>query len=208
MPQRRLDSLWGRSSYTSWTKASHPTQEDSGSRDDGRDIADPTGDWPAADGEANPWAASREGEAAMASAAPGADVAGPQASAAARAARGPAGPRPGDRAEPGWPQQLDWPRNGPLADFPRGSGAGDCLHRILEHVDYQQPMEAPENRLVSERELRRAGFGDQPLLPLLQGLEQMRRTPFGGDLGGWCLARLPRGQRLNEMAFDLSLELV
>ena len=30
----------------------------------------------------------------------------------------------------------------------------------------------------------------------------------GGELGGWNLAQLPRQQRLNEMAFDLSLELV
>jgi exodeoxyribonuclease V beta subunit len=69
-------------------------------------------------------------------------------------------------------------------------------------------MDARENRLVAERELRRGGFLDQPLEPLRQGLEQLRLTPFGGDLGAWCLARLPRGQRLNELAFDLTLDLV
>jgi exodeoxyribonuclease V beta subunit len=157
VPRRRLDSLWGRCSYTSWTQSRHGAAADpSGgdqARDEGRDTADPAGEWLGA-------------------------------------------------------TALAWPRSGPLAHFPRGSGAGDCLHRILEQVDYQQAMEAPENRQVAERELVRAGFADQPLEPLLEGLERLRHTPFGGDLGGWSLARLPRRERLNEMAFDLSLELV
>ena len=112
-----------------------------------------------------------------------------------------AAPQPGD-------QPLEWPRHGPLQSFPRGSGAGDCLHRILEQVEYQMAMDAPENRQIAERELLRAGYADQPLDPLLEGLERLRHTPFGGDLGGWNLAQLPKCQRLNEMGFDLSLELV
>ena len=30
-----------------------------------------------------------------------------------------------------------WPDQGPLADFPRGAVAGDCLHRILEQIPFQ-----------------------------------------------------------------------
>jgi exodeoxyribonuclease V beta subunit len=98
-----------------------------------------------------------------------------------------------------------WPENGPLADFPRGAAAGDCLHRILEGLDYSIPW---QQDLVGEQvgaELRRAGLASQPLEPLLAGLEQVRLTPFGGPLGGLRLADLAAGQWLNEMNFDLTL---
>ncbi|MFO0017116.1 MAG: UvrD-helicase domain-containing protein [Synechococcaceae cyanobacterium] len=253
VPRRRLDSLWGRSSYTSWTRDSHGAAEPASSgdegRDEGRDTADPSGDWletfagaerpdlefladpgaklaqdraavPAADGGSPGLLAA--GREAGGSAGEGADQTpgaapglGPAAAAAATsagpamaAAAGASGGSGAPSANAGPRSRLEWPRQGPLAQFPRGSGPGDCLHRILEQLDYQQAMDARENRLVAERELRRGGFLDQPLEPLRQGLEQLRLTPFGGDLGAWCLARLPRGQRLNELAFDLTLDLV
>ena len=40
----------------------------------------------------------------------------------------------------------------------RGPAAGDCLHRILEQMDYGLPCEAETNRELVERELRRAGL--------------------------------------------------
>ena len=41
--------------------------------------------------------------------------------------------------------------------------------------------------------------------PLLQGLEQVRLTPFGAELGSLRMADLDPERRLNEMNFDLSL---
>jgi exodeoxyribonuclease V beta subunit len=106
-----------------------------------------------------------------------------------------AGPLPG-------PQ---WPANGPLADFPRGAAAGDCLHRILEGLDYSIPWQLESVGEQVGAELRRAGLASQPVEPLLVGLEQVRLTPFGGPLGGLRLADLAAGQWLNEMNFDLTL---
>jgi len=98
-----------------------------------------------------------------------------------------------------------WPDKGPLADFPRGAAAGDCLHRILEGLDYSIPWQLDSVGEQVRVELRRAGLASQPLEPLLAGLEQVRFTPFGGPLGGLRLADLAAGQWLNEMNFDLTL---
>jgi exodeoxyribonuclease V beta subunit len=101
--------------------------------------------------------------------------------------------------------QQHWPLQGPLAQFPRGAGPGDALHRILERIDYQQPAHQPATAAVVERELERAGLDPAQQSPLLEGLEQLRLTPLGGPLGPFRLADLPRQQRLNEMNFDLPL---
>jgi exodeoxyribonuclease V beta subunit len=99
-----------------------------------------------------------------------------------------------------------WPQDGPLAAFPRGAQAGDCLHRILEQLDYGQPVAAQAE--LCTRELQRAGIAESHGEAVLLGLEQLRHTPVGGALGTFQLAQLERGQRLNEMNFDLPLGLV
>ncbi len=99
-----------------------------------------------------------------------------------------------------------WPADGPLAGFPRGAQAGDCLHRILEQLDYRQPVAAQADLCASE--LQRAGIAAQHLDAVLRGLEQLRQTPLGGPLGDFLLAQLERTARLNEMNFDLPLTLV
>jgi len=97
-------------------------------------------------------------------------------------------------------------QDSPLAPFPRGAQAGDCLHRILEQLDYCQPL-AAQAELVG-RELQRAGIAAQHGEAVLVGLEQLRHTPLGGPCNDFSLAQLERGARLNEMNFDLPLGLV
>jgi exodeoxyribonuclease V beta subunit len=99
-----------------------------------------------------------------------------------------------------------WPATGPLALFPRGAQAGDCLHRILEQLDFQRSLDGQGELLA--RELLRAGIAATQLEPLQSGLELLRCTPFGGALADFCLAQLPASRRLHEMAFDLPLALV
>jgi len=111
----------------------------------------------------------------------------------------PAGGAPEGKAPSTWPDQ------GPLAGFPRGAAAGDCLHRILERANLEVDLRHPDTRRLVEQELRRAGLQEQPLEPLLEGLEQMRSTPFGGPLGGRRLADIPARRRLHELRFDLTL---
>ncbi|MFS6827308.1 3'-5' exonuclease [Cyanobium sp. ATX-6F1] len=106
-------------------------------------------------------------------------------------------------AAPGAPEA--WPDRGPLAAFPRGAAAGDCLHRILEQIDHQQPAGSDDQRLLVGRELRRAGLPIEQLEAVLEGLDWLRHTPMGGALGGFALADLPRSLSLNELSFDLPL---
>jgi exodeoxyribonuclease V beta subunit len=108
------------------------------------------------------------------------------------------GPVAGPAAEHG--------EDSPLAGFPRGATAGECLHRILERIELQQPFDEAASREVVARELRRAGLEASWGEPVRRGLERMRLTPFGGDLGALRVADLPPGERLCEMGFDLCIE--
>ena len=192
VPSRSLDSRWGRSSYTSWTQASHGALAPA-ALDLGRDTADPAapelglGDAPfAADPPFTPGAPE---DAAPAAAAASLSV----------GAGTPTNPPPGAEA---------WPEQGPLAAFPRGAAAGDCLHRILERLDLTTPLEGPAATELVARELRRAALEREAAASLLEGLERMRTTPFGGPLAGLRLADLPAQRRLHEMNFDLTLQRV
>jgi exodeoxyribonuclease V beta subunit len=189
VPSRSLDSRWGRSSYSSWTHSSHAPL-DPLALDLGRDTADPALPQDIASGStAEP--ALPQPIASVAAAA----VVPPDAPWLVTSSRG---------AEPG-SSDLSWPEQGPLGAFPRGATAGDCLHRILERVELSDSLLLGEAPVLVQRELRRAGFDQEPIEPLLEGLEQMRTTPFGAALGGLRVADLAPGRRLHEMAFDLTL---
>ncbi len=99
------------------------------------------------------------------------------------------------------PGDILWPELGPLAEFPRGPGPGDCLHRILEHVSFQNDS---GNDAVIESELLRAGLDpDQWLGAVRRGLEDVLSTPLGGSLGSLALNQLDAERRLHELSFDL-----
>ncbi|MEY4360333.1 MAG: hypothetical protein RLZZ631_1819 [Cyanobacteriota bacterium] len=100
----------------------------------------------------------------------------------------------------------NWPERGPLADFPRGAGPGDALHRMLEQLNFAALARDPEPiRPLLSQELERAGLDGQQIEPLLQGLQQLVLTPLGGALGACRLADLPEGSWLSELSFDLPL---
>jgi exodeoxyribonuclease V beta subunit len=92
-----------------------------------------------------------------------------------------------------------------LASFPRGSGPGEALHRILERLDYGQSPNEPQARAVIEQELERAAIDVGWAEALSEGLARLWLTPMGAGLGGFRLAELAREERLNELNFDLPL---
>lgn len=98
-----------------------------------------------------------------------------------------------------------WPERGLWADLPGGAGFGECLHRVLEQIDYGTVMPTAEVQSLVSHELRRAGLAEALAAPLLAAIEQMLQTPFGGVLNGVRPADLPHQERLNELHFDLSL---
>ncbi|MFM9088574.1 MAG: PD-(D/E)XK nuclease family protein, partial [Cyanobium sp.] len=105
-------------------------------------------------------------------------------------------------------QGLAWPLLGRWADLPRGAGFGECLHRVLEQIDYGSPLQSPAMESLVNHELRRAGLQEAWGDSLLGAIEEMVVTPFGGSLGGLRPADLKPAARLNELHFDLSLQQV
>ena len=107
-----------------------------------------------------------------------------------------------------------WPEQGPLADFPRGAVAGDCLHRILEQVPFQAAEADDQATLdssaldslradVIETELRRAGLDCKLQSMVMEGLDCVLKTPLGGPLAQLKLSQLGLKQRIHELSFDL-----
>ncbi|MFN5465201.1 MAG: UvrD-helicase domain-containing protein [Cyanobacteriota bacterium] len=97
------------------------------------------------------------------------------------------------------------PERGLWADLPRGAGFGECLHRLLEQIDYGAELQTAEIQALAEHELRRAGLPISLASPLLAATQQMLQTPFGSALGSLRPADIKPRQRLNELHFDLSL---
>ena len=219
VPTWPLDTSWGRSSYSGWTHRQGPTPapatlEEGRDRDAqaleidwteldsaGADVTGPasTGDVQAAFGSTGPvptlldaTGSDATGLESIGSEAAGADQDRPGSSRAGE-----------ERVASAWRQRLF--EDGPLVDFPRGAAAGDCLHRILERIDFQQAGDHPETQAIVSRELVRAGVDPSQAEPVGLALDRLRLTVFGGVLGGFRLAHLSRRDRLNELRFDLPL---
>ena len=94
-------------------------------------------------------------------------------------------------------------QNGPLAEFPKGPGAGDCLHRILEQVSFQGPADQAPNQVVVAEELGRAGIDLEHSDAVTTALNTVLTAPLGGPLKDLKLSDLSSGRRLHELSFDL-----
>ncbi|MET0344503.1 MAG: exodeoxyribonuclease V subunit beta [Polyangiales bacterium] len=84
-----------------------------------------------------------------------------------------------------------------LGDFPRGAVAGQLVHEVLEHVDFDGADDALAE--VANRCVRARGYEAALVPSLVTGLGQMLRTPL--DARGLSLSMLSRRERLNEMEF-------
>ncbi len=96
---------------------------------------------------------------------------------------------------------------GPLDDFPRGPIAGDCLHRILEQIDFCKALDDIHSEFVIKTELQRAGLDGTFLSSVQGGLQRVLSTPLGGPLGDLKLNHLHDKRRIHELKFDLPLAL-
>ena len=180
VPGWPLDHRWGRCSYSGWTHRVGPLPAPA-SLEEGLDR----------DAQAAPEARDPEPDAL-----PVDDLEAFQAE--------PPGAGSGDDGPASLAQRC-LEEDGPLVGFPRGTAAGDCLHRILERIDFQRPGDHPETRRLVLRELARAGVEPDQAEPVGQAIDRLRLTRFGGALGGFRLAGLSPRQRLVEMTFDLPL---
>ena len=87
--------------------------------------------------------------------------------------------------------------------FPIGPKAGVCLHAILEHLDFTQPVAKQWHKVLTPA-LSRGGFHAIEPEPLCSWLQGVLATPLEeGDF--FCLQQLPNGDRIDEMAFYLPM---
>jgi exodeoxyribonuclease V beta subunit len=92
----------------------------------------------------------------------------------------------------------------PMADLPTGAAFGTLVHAVLERVDFSATDLAAELTTAAEVEgaERFAGVSSAVLATALQPSIE---TPLGSLAGGLRLADLARGDRLDELEFELPL---
>ncbi len=93
----------------------------------------------------------------------------------------------------------------PLAAMPAGAEVGTFVHRVLEATDFAAadlPSELTE-RVDGERRRRGVEIGDAAAV--VAGLRAALQAPLGPVLGGRRLADVSRGDRLDELGFELPL---
>ena len=82
--------------------------------------------------------------------------------------------------------------------FPRGSGAGRCLHAILEQIDFQDLSNPAVMPLIEEQLLLHA-IEPRWLPVVIELLRRLVATPLNPD--GLTLGQVTREKRLDEMEF-------
>ena len=95
-----------------------------------------------------------------------------------------------------------------ILNFPRGAGAGNCMHAVFERVDFTDPAGWPAAIAAALREQPQGapGPGSAALPPrllapmLMRMLGDVLHTPLPG---GMVLAEVPRARRLVELEFNL-----
>jgi exodeoxyribonuclease V beta subunit len=93
----------------------------------------------------------------------------------------------------------------PLADMPGGAHVGTFVHRVLEHTDFVADDLPSELAGVIDAELHRTRL-DLDRDALVVGLDAALRTPLGHAFGGRALRDVGRGDRRDEVGFELPLD--
>ncbi|KGG12265.1 MULTISPECIES: UvrD-helicase domain-containing protein [Prochlorococcus] len=98
-----------------------------------------------------------------------------------------------------------WSKQGPLQHFPRGPIAGECLHRILERIDYTASVKNEHSVNIIKEELSRSRIDLSKIEIVQEGLERVLSTSLGGPLGDIKFRDLNTERRVNELSFDICL---
>ncbi len=93
---------------------------------------------------------------------------------------------------------------GPLQDAPRGKNFGLLVHALFERLDFAEPDLETTLRDDCARALQYRRLRTTPDV-LAAGLLESLSAPLGGPLGALCLRDVARGDRLDELNFDLPL---
>jgi exodeoxyribonuclease V beta subunit len=95
-------------------------------------------------------------------------------------------------------------RVSPMADLPPGAAFGTLVHAVLERVDFSASDLAAELTTAAEVEGAER-FAGVPAGVLAAALQPSLETPLGSLAAGLRLADIARGDRLDELEFELPL---
>ena len=84
--------------------------------------------------------------------------------------------------------------------FPRGARAGQCLHAILQEIDFSD-VASPRSITIVRESLERYGFEQSWEPTLLRALQVLVDTPLPVDTQRVGLGTVPLSHRLNELEF-------
>ena len=91
-----------------------------------------------------------------------------------------------------------------LHDFPAGAQAGDCIHHILEKLDFQADSAGVREHVAAG--LSGFGFEDKWTDTLCHALAGVLATPLGSGAEEFCLKDISLLRRLSELEFMLAVE--
>ena len=122
-----------------------------------------------------------------------------------------AGVETADAPRPRWPAETHLGGPAPLATLRGGTEIGTWVHSVLEHLDFTT-CSAKDGGTVEALALAHGGqqgVTGKEAGQLARHLPDMLQTPLDGAMtrlpAGWCLAKLPAKDRIDELGFDLSL---
>lgn len=113
---------------------------------------------------------------------------------------------PSEHSEHSEPAEHAEHRSGELtiADFPRGTTAGLCLHSLLEHFDFGQTDQGIIQNQVKEG-LLAYGFEEIWLEPVCSMIKRLLSVPLKNAHGHFTLSSIPLSHRRDEMEFHFPL---
>jgi exodeoxyribonuclease V beta subunit len=107
-----------------------------------------------------------------------------------------------DHDEVDGPSEPDAPSQLVLDAFPRGAGPGQLMHELFEQLDFASDEET--TRELSHHVLTPRGYSSELVEMLARGVQRALDTPL--DEQGFCLRKLPREKRLDELEFLLPVQ--
>lgn len=91
-----------------------------------------------------------------------------------------------------------------IFNFPRGAGAGTCLHRIFELLDFSSVTSDHISR-ISRSTLLSYGYPEQWLPAVSTMVQTVVNTPLVPEVTDFCLSRLRKNEWFSELEFYLPL---
>ena len=91
-----------------------------------------------------------------------------------------------------------------MCAFPRGAKAGNCLHDILEHIDFTAP-DGPETESIVAVKLRAHGFDLKWQEAICRMIDSVVTTPLDPAIHGLTLSAISKEDRLSELEFYFPL---